>query len=53
MPGVSCFFSADYVLDYAEALTFISSHAGHHYRKVFSLKADVETGYKITVDEIK
>ncbi|MGH2612525.1 MAG: hypothetical protein ACRDFB_05690 [Rhabdochlamydiaceae bacterium] len=53
MPGIKCFFSADYVLDRDEAMAFISSHAGHHYRKTFSLMADKKERYRITVDEIK
>ncbi len=49
---VSCFFSADYVLDREVAMLFLSTNAGHHYRKTFSLMADADTGYKISVKEI-
>lgn len=50
---VTCFFSTDYVLDYDAAMLLLSIHAGHHYRKAFSLTADADTSYKITVKEIK
>jgi hypothetical protein len=53
MPGISYFFSADYILDRDAAMTFIASHASHHYRKIFSLTADVNMGYRISIDEIK
>ncbi|MBS4168322.1 hypothetical protein [Parachlamydia sp. AcF125] len=52
MAGIGCFFLADYMLDREEAMEFIASHAGHHYRKAFSLLADANTGYKISVNEI-
>jgi hypothetical protein len=52
MPGLNCFFLADYVLDRAEAMTFVSSHASLNYRKVFKLIADVDTSYKVTVDDL-
>lgn len=53
MPGISCFFSADYVLDFDAVMSFLSKHAGHHYRKTFSLMADAVLGYKISINEIK
>ena len=52
MPGISCFFSADYLLDRNAAITFIASQASQHYRKTFSLIPDLNTGYRITIDKI-
>lgn len=52
METIECFFLADYILDRNEALAFIASHAGQHYRKLFTLGADAETTYKIDVKEI-
>ncbi len=50
--GLSSFFLADYVLDHDEAMAFLSSHASHHYRKEFTLKAGLATPFEIVVKEI-
>lgn len=52
LPRIHCFFSADYVVDREEAMNFIAAHAGHHYRKIFTLTADAETVYKISTSHL-
>lgn len=52
MPSIGCFFSADYALDFDEGMAYLSTNAGHHYRKSFSLMADAYSDYNISVKEI-
>lgn len=52
MPGIQCFFSADYTLDHLDLITFLTEKAGHHYRKIFTLEADAENRFRITANEI-
>lgn len=53
MPSAQCYFIADCVIDRAEMMSFLSSNVSYHYRKKFTLEADLESSYKITVEEVK
>lgn len=53
LPGLNCYYSVDYVFDRKDALRYLSAHAGHHYRKMFSLLADPVKAYQITVTTIQ
>lgn len=50
MPGIHSFFTADYIVDRTEALSYISDHASQHYRRCFTFEADYEDTYKITIN---
>jgi hypothetical protein len=52
MSGTQSFYIADYKTDRAEALEYLSKHAGHHYRKNFCLKADPDKILKIKIKDI-
>jgi hypothetical protein len=52
MRDIEFFYLADYGVDRTEMLSFLSSHASHHYRKVFGLIADGEDACAITESNI-
>ncbi len=45
-------FIADYETDRSEALEYLSKYAGHHYRKNFCFKADLEKTFIIKFKDI-
>lgn len=53
IPDMEFFYLADYGADRTEMLSFLSSHASHHYRKVFALIADGDDSYAITENQIQ
>jgi hypothetical protein len=48
IPGLDTFYLADFWLDKTFALDYLANHAGHTYRKHFSLLADDKKQYVIS-----
>lgn len=47
LPFLDCFYMADYIVDCKEAMDYLASKAGHHYRKTFQFLAHPDTVYEI------
>lgn len=52
VPCVESYYSADYPLDREAAISYLATHAGHHYRKAFFLGADFKRGYQVRAQQI-
>lgn len=52
MPMLECYFLADYFTDQSELMTLLAAQEKPHYRRIFSLVADVDKVYRINIEEI-